>query len=36
MWTPLGSDQVATGTSLTVLDNIGSQTQRFYRAVSLP
>jgi hypothetical protein len=35
-WTPLGANQVATGTSLSVIDNIGVQAQRFYRIVQLP
>jgi hypothetical protein len=32
-WTPLGGNQVATGSSITVTDNITSSPQRFYRAV---
>jgi hypothetical protein len=35
-WTQLGADRLASGTSLTVLDNIGPNTQRFYRAILLP
>jgi regulation of enolase protein 1 (concanavalin A-like superfamily) len=32
-WTPMGGNQVAAGTSLTVTDNINASLQRFYRAV---
>jgi len=35
-WSPLGADQMAGGSSLTVQDNLGPSTQRFYRATMLP
>jgi regulation of enolase protein 1 (concanavalin A-like superfamily) len=35
-WTPLGSSQVALGSSISVTDNISASPQRFYRAVLLP
>jgi hypothetical protein len=34
-WTPLGNDQTASGPTLTVIDNLGSQPCRFYRLVLL-
>ena len=35
MWTQLGVDQVATSTTLHVMDNIGANHQRFYRVVQV-
>jgi len=32
-WTPMGGNQVAVTTSITVTDNLGASPQRFYRAV---
>jgi hypothetical protein len=34
-WTPLGGNRLATSPTLTVTDNIGSQSQRFYRVLIL-
>ena len=35
-WQPLGPDRLATGSSLTVTDVIGTNPQRFYRVIELP
>jgi hypothetical protein len=35
-WQPLGPDQLAAGTSLTITDAIAGNTQRFYRVIELP
>jgi hypothetical protein len=34
-WQPLGAERTAVGTSLTIIDNIGLQPQRFYRITIL-
>ena len=34
-WTQLGGTQIANGESLTVLDNIGTNPQRFYQIIQL-
>jgi hypothetical protein len=34
-WQPLGAERTAAGTSLTIVDNIGLQPQRFYRIIIL-
>jgi hypothetical protein len=34
-WQPLGTDRTATGTSLTIIDNIGNLPNRFYRITIL-
>ena len=35
-WIPLGSDRVATGSTLTIQENIGANPRRFYRVGLLP
>jgi hypothetical protein len=35
LWQPLGAERTAVGTSLTIIDNIGLQPQRFYRITIL-
>jgi hypothetical protein len=35
-WTPLGGNRFAVGSTLTVQDNVGTSTQRFYQVVLLP